>query len=94
MGRKDDWQRRARLGVLGGLLLHGPPLLLPQVLFPQPRLLLKLLERLLPHLVGRGPHLPLSTVGRGPLPPLFMLGGEYLLLLVMVGEEPSCRCSW
>ena len=64
-----------------GLLLYALPLLLSQVLLPQPRLFLKFLACLLLYLVGRGPLLLLSPVGRGPLLPLFVAGRRPLLLL-------------
>ena len=81
MGRNVDARRRARRG----LLLHGLPLLLSQVLLTQSRLLLRLLARLLQHLVGRGPLQLLSLVTRGPLLPPFIVGAGCLLPLFMAG---------
>ena len=52
MGRNVDGHRRAKRGLLWGLLLYALPLWMPQVLLPQPRLFLKLLVGLLLHLVG------------------------------------------
>ena len=65
----------------------------------QPRPLLEILSRLLLHLVGRGPLLPmcmvwrepllpLLLVGRRPLLPLFLVRRGSLLPLFMLGGEP------
>ena len=71
-----------------GLLLHGLPLLLSQVLLLRPRLFLHLLARLLLHLVGRGPLLPLSFVGRRPLLAPFTVGRGPVLPLFLAERGP------
>ena len=83
-----DTQRRTRRGLLRGLLLYGPALLLLQMLLRQLQLFLRLLACLLLHFVGRGPPMPISMAGRRPSLPRFMLRGGYLLLLAMVRCGP------
>ena len=59
-----------------------------QVLLQQLRRFLQLLARLLLHIVGRGPLLPLSLVERGLLLPPFTVGGGPLLPLFMARPGP------
>ena len=85
-----SWGARSMCGAGfdGACCCTDSPLVLSQVLLPQPCLFLQLLVRLLLHLVGGGRLPPLPLAPRGPLLPPFTVGGGPLLPLFMAGRVP------